>query len=160
MVFQEIQVITYSDACYYVTFEGNEHLERIFLQNLSAKAVEKPNSRWGWQPILIKSISHLFCFRASVPSERDKKASECEKCLQQDGHTSVASFFFVGIIVGMAVAGCAESPLLGSHSVEQLHMNVFSGFQEVVLTLSIVSIAAVSGLMAQHGEVHVLWVLF
>ena len=39
-------------------------------------------------------------------------------------------------------------------------MNVFSGFQEVVLTLSIVSIAAVSGLMEQHGEVHVLWVLF
>lgn len=82
MVLQEIQVITYLDACYYVTSEGNEHLERIFLQNLSAKAVEKPNSRWGWQPILIKSTSHLFCFRASVPSEKDKKASECEKCLQ------------------------------------------------------------------------------
>lgn len=160
MVLQEIQVITYSDACYYVTSEGNEHLERIFLQNLSAKAVEKPNSRWGWQPILIKSISYLFCFRASVPSERDKKASECEKCLQQGGHTPVASFFLWGVIVGMAVARCAESPLLGSHSVEQLHMNVFSGFQKVVLTLSIVSIAAVSGLTEQHREVCVLWVLF
>ena len=62
--------------------------------------------------------------------------------------------------MGMAVARCAESPLLGSHSVEQLHMNVFSGFQKVVLTLSIVSIAAVSGLTEKHRVVCVLWVLF
>ena len=62
--------------------------------------------------------------------------------------------------MGMALAGCAESPLLGSHSVEQLQMNVFSGFQEVFLTLSVVSVAAISGLTEQHREVRVLWLLF
>ena len=31
MVLQEIQVITYLEACYYVTSESNEPLERIFL---------------------------------------------------------------------------------------------------------------------------------
>lgn len=34
--------------------------------------------------------------------------------------------------MGMALAGRAESPLLGSHSMEQLQLNVFSGFQDSV----------------------------
>lgn len=78
-VLQEIQIISYLDACSSATSDGSECHERTFPQNPSAKALEKSNSSWARGQF--NPISHLFYFRAGVPSVSDKKASEREKCL-------------------------------------------------------------------------------
>jgi hypothetical protein len=74
MILYKIQINIYLNACYYVTPDGCEYPESLFLQNRSANTVEKStapgltaNSCKPYQSSLLLQSLCPFCERQKAP---------------------------------------------------------------------------------------------